>query len=207
MMRKVLALLVCAMAGVACSEESTQAESEKIVLGAQIDRVGRPLTNIVFVDALATANGQSHDEVLDGYNAESDPDNFVAPYAELIGGSVALLDAADGACGNGLGGDVTGDPATRYLPLAALMADDRLYLNKEERDCNGFFGIERVALGAGGELCGGRTPGEDVVTALYSAAVNGAESFAGDADLISDGLTRDVEPPPEQLPFLSEATE
>lgn len=159
---------------------------------SRIDRVGRPLLNLVFMDALATAAGFDHAKTLDGYNMGSPdaPDDFIEP----IAGTLSLLDAADGTCGNQRG---SGDQpaATRYVPLASMLADDRLYIGTDEDACNEFLGLELAELSATIGACGGRTPNDQTVDLLYTLAMGeGAESVATDG-VDSTSLTLSDSPP------------
>jgi hypothetical protein len=164
----------------------------------RIDRVGRPLLSLLFIDALATAAGFDHAQMLDAYNAGS-PD-AAKDFIEPIAGTLSLLDAADGHCGNQLG--ATGQAsATRYLPLATLLADDRLYLSQTDDACNGFFGLEQSELGGQDEACGGRTPNDPAVDLLYSAAVAGDDREL--AATVSDGLTQPEQVLSDSPPFLA----
>jgi len=163
----------------------------------RIDRVGRPLLSLVFIDALATAAGLDHAQMLDAYNAGS-PDD-ASDFVEPIAGTLSLLDAADGHCGNQLGALDQPD-ASRYQHLATLLADDRLYLSASDDACNGFFGLEASELGGATEACGGRTPNDPAVRILYSAAV-GTEPDAAAA--VDDGLAPAEHTLSDSPPFLS----
>lgn len=173
MQREALSLLVLLGALCSCSEDTTD-ETEISDFSStfderRIDRVGRPLTNIVFVDALATVTGVAHEDVLDDFNRATpdEPTIFLRP----IGGTLALLDAADGTCGNQIGRD--SDPEDLpYSTLASLIADDRLYLSLTNRSCSDFWGLELNAMGSNGETCGGRTPGQDAVGVLYDEVLH-----------------------------------
>jgi hypothetical protein len=135
--------------------------------------------------------------MLDAYNAGS-PD-AAKDFIEPIAGTLSLLDAADGHCGNQLGAAGQAS-ATRYLPLATLLADDRLYLSRSDDACNGFLGLEQRELGGESEACGGRTPNDPAVDLLYALAVAGSDREL--AAMVSDGLAQPKQPLSDSPPFL-----
>jgi hypothetical protein len=121
-------------------------------------------------------------------------DEFVGEIEKTLG----LYDAFDGQCGNAWLAD--GDGPSRYLPLAALLTDDRLWVNSASGTCTELFAVERAALsgrrGLAGD-CGGRTPGYDAVDTYRSLLVDGTTTG------VSDGVDRDEVAPLAAFPFLA----
>ncbi|MDB5457610.1 MAG: hypothetical protein JWP92_3195 [Caulobacter sp.] len=149
----------------------------------RIDRMGRPLTG----NALLATLGP--DAVSDGlkerYNqaTPATSDQFIPEIEKSLG----LYDAFDGECGNAFLADRSAG-VSRYLPLAVLLADDRLWVNGASGVCGQLFAVERAALGGeralGGD-CGGRTPNYDAVDVYRSLLVNGTPTG------VDDGVDRD----------------
>ena len=109
-----------------------------------------------------------------------------------------VLDSLDDYCQNQRLSAKTGD---RYLKLAELLLDDRVYLDSTSGDCSVYMGVELEALkklNPGSGRCGGYTPRHDPVERLYSLAIGGA---LGGFD---DGLTLDRRVPVSltEFPFL-----
>lgn len=151
--------------------------------GKRIDRMGRPLTGNALLATLGPA--EVGDALKEQYNratpATSDP------FIPEIETSLGLYDGLDGHCGDQfLAGP--SPSASRYLLMAVLLADDRLWVNGISRVCTQLFAVELAALGGRSELrgdCGGRSPDYDAVDVYRSLLVNG--STAG----VDDGVDRD----------------
>lgn len=149
----------------------------------RIDRMGRPLTG----NALLATTGP--DEVSDAlkekYNRTTPADG--GQFVGEIEKGLALYDGFDGRCGDAWLADRAAGPS-RYLPLAILLADDRLWVNGASGRCEGLFAVELAALSddrrRAGE-CGGRTPNDDAVDTYRSLLVGGAPTG------VSDGVDRD----------------
>jgi hypothetical protein len=155
----------------------------------RIDRAGRPLTG----NALLLS-----DEVKDAYN-KATPADGKAFEAEMRG-NLALYDGYDGQCGDGWLIDRAATGGMRYAPLAALLADDRLWVNGEGRTCTTLFAVELAALSGRRDLagdCGGRTPVYDAANAYRSILAGGTPTG------ITDGLSKDEKTPPADFPFLA----
>ena len=149
----------------------------------QIDRAGRPLTGNGLLDS---------DAAKDAYNAATPADG--ARFAAAITPGLALYDGYDGRCGDGWLIDRAAPPEWRYARLAALLADDRLWVDASARECRELFAVER---GIGGD-CGGRTPNYDAANAYRSLLAGGRTTG------ISDGLARDErEHSVSDFPFLA----
>lgn len=164
-------------------------------LGAQIDRAGRA--------AVSTATIATFHPDTDIKNAAKDDYN-AAPFAqwqsfapEMVT-NLAILDSLDATCGNQLLADAG---ATRYAFLAAVLADDRLWLNSTSGQCGTYLGVEAETIGAvepGVGGCGGRSPTDDVIERSYSVLAAGVLSG------IDDGVTEDDGAMPDVFPFMGE---
>lgn len=161
----------------------------------RIDRAARPLTGNALLGTLADAAEQ--DRLKEAYNAATPADG--AQFAAQIEKGLALYDGFDGRCGDQLLAAPKVDPH-RYLRLARLLADDRLWINSQARTCTQLFAVELAALAGrktGGD-CGGRAPSYSAVNVYRSLLVDGTNTS------ISDGLTRDEQPVSDaDFPFLS----
>lgn len=161
----------------------------------QIDRAGRPLTGNALLSPL---DGERGDGLKEDYNRSAPADG--AKFAGEIGRSLALYDGYDGQCGDGWLIDRGAAADARYAPLAALLADDRLWVNAAARGCTALFAVELAALSGRKDLaddCGGRTP-------LYDAANVYRSMLAGGKPTgISDGRAKDEKTPSAtDFPFL-----
>lgn len=160
---------------------------------ARIDRMGRPLTANML---LAPLDGpEAANRLKQKYN-ESSPasDAFVSDIERALG----FYDGFDGVCGNAFLAQPAG--ASRYLELALLLADDRLWINADSGLCDTPFAVELAWRGGRPEAagaCGGRTPQQDSVDTYRSLLVTGAASS------VSDGVDADDQPVSEAFPFLA----
>lgn len=164
--------------------------------GKRIDRMGRPLTGNALLATLEPA--AVSDALKEQYNraTPSTSDPFVPEIEKTLG----LYDAFDGQCGDGFLADTTAG-ASRYLPLAILLADDRLWIDGSSGDCTTPFAVELAALGGRKDLedqCGGRTPNHDAVDAYRSLLATGG--LTG----VDDGVDHDDQTHSETaFPFLA----
>ena len=151
----------------------------------RIDRMGRPLTGNGLLAHLGS------DDEADAYKLKY---NAATPgtadeFVPVIARSLALYDGYDGRCGNQLMIDGAAPPAQRYLPLARLLADDRLWVDSAIATCTQLFGVER-----GLHDCGGRTLHYDAVNVYRSLLAGGA---------VTDGVrTDDQRHSDTEFPFL-----
>ncbi|NKJ19714.1 DUF4331 family protein [Dyella sp. SG609] len=163
----------------------------------QIDRAGRPLTGNALLGTLAPE--EISDAFKETYNMATPADG--AKFVDEIASNLGLYDGFDGKCGNQWLADGKAAPARRYHALAALLADDRLWVNSASATCTQFFAVERAALGGNRELakdCGGRTPNYSASNVWRSMLVDGTP------DSVSDGLTRDEREHSDSVfPFLA----
>jgi len=162
----------------------------------QVDRAARPLTGNALLGTLDTA--PVSDGMKEDYNAATpaDGERFAAEIAKNLG----LYDGFDGECGNQLLVDRAVAPASRYMPLARLLADDRLWINTRATTCTQLFAVELAALAGRKTLksdCGGRTPNYKAVMVYRSLLTNATN------DSVDDGVEQDEQKHSDaQFPFL-----
>ena len=178
------ALLALSLATLGCASQMESGLAllpEPPLLGAPIERIGRPLTGNALLAPLA--GGEVSNPRKEQYNraAQADWSQFAPDIERTLG----LYDGFDGRCGNQW--LAAGVPEQRYRPLAALLADDRLWVDRRSTVCKELFAVERVALGGPGAAhdCGGRTPNVDAVDAYRSLLALGRTTG------VDDGVERD----------------
>jgi len=163
----------------------------------QIDRAGRPLTGNALLGTLGTS--EISDALKERYNAATPSSS--AQFIEEIGKGLALYDGFDGTCGNQWLIRKAAAPSIRYHTLAALLADDRLWVNAGSRKCTQLFAVEIASLGRENKWrddCGGRTPNYNAVNEYRSLLVNGTTQGVDDG-VIHDELQHSA----EVFPFLA----
>jgi hypothetical protein len=163
----------------------------------QLDRMGRPLTANALLGTLAPE--AVSDDLKERYNKVTPA--TAAQFVPEIEKGLALYDGFDGNCGNQLLVERSAPPALRYRKLAALLADDRLWINSTATTCTQFFAVELVSLVAEEPLrndCGGRTPNYDAIDVYRSLLANGTTQS------IDDGVDHDEhEHSTSVFPFLA----
>jgi hypothetical protein len=133
------------------------------------------------------------------YNAAtpSTSQRFIPEMQKALG----LYDGFDGKCGNQLLVDRAAAPDARYRPLAALLADDRLWINSASKVCTQLFAVELASLAGRKQLggdCGGRAPNYDAANVYRSLLVDGTTVS------INDGLHADERQHSDSVfPFLA----
>lgn len=163
----------------------------------RFDRLGRPLSKNALL-GLTDPNG-TDDRLKDWWNrlTPAESGRFVGDMEK----SLAFYDGLDGHCGNQILIDKRSESVQRYHRLAALLSDDRLWVNAVSHTCTQFFAVELANLAGRKELrgdCGGRTPLYDASNAWRSLLVQGTTSG------IDDGLHYDEhEPSSTRFPFLA----
>lgn len=166
--------------------------------GRQVDRAGRPLTGNALLGTIAT--DEVSDALKERYNAAT-PATSAQFVAEIIKG-LALYDSFDGACGNQWLADSKARPASRYRRLAALLADDRLWVDTGAAECRQLFAVELAALSGRTDLrkdCGGRAPSYSAVNIYRSLLAFGA------TEGVDDGVQHDEREHSDTVfPFLAE---
>ena len=162
--------------------------ADTLVDDVRIDRMGRPLTGNGLLAHLGS------DEEADAYKLRynaATPET-AAEFVPVIARSLALYDGYDGRCGNQLMIDAAAPPGQRYLPLARLLADDRLWVDSAVTACTQLFGVE-----LGLRDCGGRTLHYDAVSVYRSLLAGGTN------DAVTDGVCADDQPHSDTVfPFL-----
>ena len=155
---------------------------------AQLDRVGRPMTKNALI-GLFKPDAEA-DALKEAYNLEAPTtaESFIPELERAL----ALYDGFDGTCGNQLMAGPAGEG--RYRKLAALLADDRLWIDSRQKVCRRFMAVERGIAGD----CGGRPPSMNAANIWRSLLVVGADSG------FDDGLDHDETPPSDDVfPFLA----
>ncbi|WP_460710152.1 hypothetical protein [Lysobacter terrae] len=160
--------------------------------GPRLDRMGRTLTGNALLglfDAEEYADRRKEE-----YNraAQKDWESFVPDIQK----SLAMYDAFDGVCGNQWLASRRATP-DRYLALARLLADDRLWVDTRRKACTRYMAVEQ-SQGARTTDCGGRTPVGDAVDVYRSLLVNGAETGVEDGVVQDDKVHSTVD-----FPFLA----
>jgi hypothetical protein len=173
--------------------------------GVQIERMGRPgintaVTNPFFRESVDSEK-EHHEEILDEYNAASDPSQWTTLFPAEMAANLAILDGLDRNCGNQL---LAGPSpvAGRYDALAGVLADDQLYLNTASGTCAQYLAVEANAVGIPNTDCGGRTPLEDSIDTTYSLLA------AGVLTGVTDGVPVDADSTPSLtvFPYLDDPT-
>jgi hypothetical protein len=145
----------------------------------QLDRAARPLTGNALLGTLAP--DEVSDQLKEDYNAATPATSgrFVAEIQKDLG----LYDAFDGQCGNQLLAEPNAAPSKRYLALATLLADDRLWVNSASTVCTQLMAVELASVAGWKSLksdCGGRTPNYNAVNVYRSLLVDGTTVSADD---------------------------
>jgi hypothetical protein len=152
------------------------------VLGAQIDRLGRPGVNTALTDPFDIET-TSENDVKDAYNAASDPTKWAASFQSEIEQNLAIINGLDANCENQLAESPTKTDGgtSRYSALGGVLVDDELYVNTAATTCGQYLAVEANATGIVPNAdCGGRTLSYDVIDTTYSALAIGALSGVGD---------------------------
>lgn len=154
----------------------------------QIDRLGRPLTKNALIGLFKSDD--EADAMKEAYNLATP--TTAQPFIPELERALALYDGFDGICGNQL---MAGKPGPgRYHALAALLADDRLWVDSRASSCSRFMAEERGIPGD----CGGRPPSMNAANLWRSLLVVGSDSG------FDDGLDHDETPSSDSVfPFLA----
>lgn len=188
-------------------------------VGAQIDRMGRPLTATALIGAFAS--GSTKTALKDAYRRASDPATWSTTLLQPgltieaeIEASLAIWDAFDtgmsvtgAGCGNAL--HYNGPPGPDSYKFAAdVLADDELYVDTSRASCAVYFALEleKVSGTLTHMTCGGRTPTRNVADMTYSllaAGINGLDGPANDfAPKLHGSLTPHADVKDTTFPFL-----
>jgi hypothetical protein len=143
-------------------------QSCTLLVGGQVDRMGRPGINTALIDLLAST-GKT-----DQYNKAEDPQTWPTLFQHEMESNLAALDTLDGTTGNTLL-----PPAT----AAAVLVDDRLIIDVSKATCDAYLAVE-----VGANQCGGRTPRRDVIDDTHGAIVGPgvSDNVNFDSTLLSD---------------------
>jgi hypothetical protein len=170
------------------------------IAGKPLDRMARPFVGNTLLGAAPFSTDDASGLLRQQYN-EAHPTTAVRFIAALQK-SLAFQDSLDGKCGN----QVLAEPkesSSRYLALAKVFADDRLWVNSASRVCTQFFAVELASAVGERKLrddCGGRAPTYDTSNVWRSLLI------AGTTIGITDGLHQDEHPPSATVfPFLAPA--
>lgn len=191
------------------------------VLGAPIDRMGRPAINTV-LNSLFESDAVKKAAKRDAYNRAIDPDAWpttildgtAVPATRVLGefsGYLGILDSVDAGhpniaqsgCGN-LPAYAMPASTTSYAALAGLLADDQLYVDTARSQCDRYLAVElNAALTIPYTSCGGRTLTHDVIDSSYSLLFAGGGGFtAAIAPRIGDGVGAHTDVNNLMFPFL-----
>jgi hypothetical protein len=169
------------------------------VIGAKpIDRMALPFVKNILLGVAPFSTDDASGVRREEFNAAlpATSAGFIADLQKTL----AFQDSLDGKCGNQVLAAAEETPA-RYLPLAKLFAEDRLWVNSASTVCTQFFAVELANLAGDRSLstdCGGRSPTYDAPNVWRSLLV------AGMTRGITDGLHQDEHPPSAtQYPFLA----
>jgi hypothetical protein len=161
----------------------------------QLDRMGRPLTTNALLATLGPDDVAT--DLKERYNLQT-PATADAFIPEIEKG-LALYDGFDGVCGNQWLAEGGAPAPSRYLQLARVMADDRLWINSSFGECREFFAVELAhASGKKSHDCGGRSPVVDAVDVYRAVLVNGTTTG------FEDGVDQDDrQHSVDRFPFLA----
>jgi hypothetical protein len=145
----------------------------------QLNRVGRPLTKNALLGLFAADD--VGDQLKEDWNVATPATS--ARFVPEIQKGLALYDAFDGQCGNQLLAEPKAAPSKRYLALATLLADDRLWVNSTSTVCTQLMAVELTALAGHKSLandCGGRSPNYKAANIWRSLLVDGTNVSVDD---------------------------
>jgi hypothetical protein len=233
-MRKTLAML-CATALAGCGDNKPGSDNEihhdggnpdtpkfpaPPMLGAQIDRVGRPAITTALIGAFAADPAKT--AIRTAYNQATDPATWKSTVVQAgvtieaeLKNNLAVWDAFDtgmsvtgAGCGNVM--HYTGPPGPMsYQFMADVLSDDELHVDTSRAACTVYFALELEYLSGGTFLhmtCGGRMPSRNVIDMTYSilaAGSNGLDGPAGDfAPKLHGSLSPHADAKDTTFPFL-----
>jgi hypothetical protein len=162
-----------------------------------LNRVGRALTKNALLGLFAA--DEVGDQLKEDWNAATAATS--TRFIPEIQKGLAFYDAFDGQCGNQLLAEPKAVPSKRYLALATLLADDRLWVNSSSTVCTQLMAVELTTLAGHKSLandCGGRSPNYKAVNIWRSLLVDGTKVS------VDDGVDRDDhEHSATMFPFLA----
>jgi hypothetical protein len=163
-----------------------------------LDRMGLPFAKNTLLGVAPFSTDDASGVRREEFNAAlpTTSEKFISDFEKTL----AFQDSLDGQCGNQVLA-APGETSARYLPLATLFAEDRLWVNSASQVCTQFFGVELAHLKGDKTLsndCGGRSPTYDNSNVWRSLLI------AGTTTGITDGLQQDEHPPSAiKFPFLA----
>lgn len=165
----------------------TPGHARKLDDGVVIDRMGRALTGNMLLGTFDEP--PIGNDLKTRYNGAERAQ--WRSFAEKLAGNLAVYDGFDGRCGNQWLAVQNSPAATRYLDLANLLADDRLWVNSASRVCRQYLAVEFSHAGELNADCGGRTPSEDAVDVFRSLLSHGQVAGLPDGVDADDGRHSD----------------
>jgi len=174
------------------------------VLGAQLDRRGRPMIREALIGVFAPTEAIKA-AARDIYDQAPEPATWTTTtlrtnvtVLDELAANLAVFDAIDSGlptqagtlqgCGNAL--QFSGHPGA-YRAAARLFGDDQVYVDTWFASCSFYFDleIEFVQTAMVHSTCGGRTPIHDVVDVTYSVLAGGTQALlSGFRGAIGDGV-------------------
>jgi hypothetical protein len=169
------------------------------IAGKPLNRMAQPFVKNTLLGSSPFSTDEPSGRLRDEFNAATPVSS--ARFIKYLAKTLAFQDSLDGKCGNQILANAKAAPAMRYQTLAALFANDRLWVNSASRVCTQYFAVELNHVAGRKELandCGGRTPNYNTSNIWRSLLI------AGTNDTTSDGLQRDEhEPSSSTFPFLA----
>jgi hypothetical protein len=168
------------------------------IAGKPIDREGLPFAKNTLLGTAPFAADDASSVRREAFSAAlpSTSAQFIPDFQKTL----AFQDSLDGTCGNQILAAPEETPA-RYLPLAKLFAENRLWVNSTSTVCTQFFAVELSNLTGDKSMstdCGGRSPTYDAPNVWRSLLIAGMNTG------ITDGLHQDEHPPSATVfPFLA----
>ena len=167
--------------------------------GKPFNRMAQPFVKNTMLGTAPFSTDDASGRLRDQFNAATPATS--ARFIKDLARSLAFQDSLDGKCGNQFLAKPKASSWMRYRPLAALLADDRLWVNSASSVCTQFFAVELAHLSGRKDLlndCGGRTPNYNMSNVWRSLLI------AGTTDTTSDGLEHDEHEPSSTIfPFLA----
>lgn len=222
-------LVVAALLALSCGDNKLVPADASIdakentapLVGAQIDRLGRPAINTALNGILLP--GPEKTAQKDAYNAATNPATWgttevatgvtvvqefskQAALFDIIDKGLATVAGANG-CGNAALYQAPASP-TSYAMLSSVLADDQLYVDTTKTSCLLYLSLEVEVATAGAVMhtqCGGRTLSHDVADVSYSllgAGVGGFDPLMNFKPKITDGADVHADVDDNTFPFL-----
>jgi hypothetical protein len=167
--------------------------------GKPLNRMAQPFVKNTLLGSAPFSTDDASGRVRDQFNAATPASSAV--FIKELEKSLAFQDSLDGECGNQVLANRNVVSPLRYRALAALLANDRLWVNSNSVVCTQYFAVELAHLAVRKDLmndCGGRSPTYNNSNVFRSLII------AGTTGTTSDGLERDEHAPSSAVfPFLA----